>query len=537
MSARRPARRPDGRPAAQSHPAARHAVLLLALLGMAVAVWMLERDRAGLAVERLTLAGTPVTLTRPADAEGGLPLVVVAHGYGGSRQMMRAFARALARAGLAVASYDALGHGRSRRPMSGDLTAVEGATERLVAQAVAVARAARDRPGVAGPVALLGHSMATDVVIRAAARLNGMDGVDGADGVAAVAAVVAVSMYSDAVTAQAPARLLILSGAREGRLREAALRAVRLVDPDAREGETARSGPPADPVARRAQAVPLVGHVGVLYAPEALRAARDWIAPVVGVAEGGVAEGGTTTDGRPSAYGAYVALLLAATVASAWPLAGLAGRRRPRPAPLGRGASAAAILLPVPAAMGLAVGLAAAMPTGALGLMGFGPLAAALSGWGAAQLAVLWRAGLRPVLPNGRGLMLLGGWSLLFALLLDRYGAAFLPVGPRVGAMALLLPGCLAVAIADAALARRARWPWRLAGRGLLLAALLGAMLFVPELGVAFTALPVLVLFWGVYGLAGRWALHRSNGAAVGLVLGAMLAWALAASTPMVAGG
>ena len=60
-------------------------------------------------------------------------------------------------------------------------------------------------------------------------------------------------------------------------------------------------------------------------------------------------------------------------------------------------------------------------------------------------------------------------------------------------------------------------------------------MLLAPRLGIAFTVLPVMVLFWCVYGLAGRWVAARTGPATSGLALGLILAWAIAASTPLVA--
>ena len=66
----------------------------------------------------------------------------------------------------------------------------------------------------AGPLAgFLGHSMATDIVIREA-EIRGD-----------VPAVVAISMYSDAVAAEAPRRVSILSGAQETRLRTVTMEA------------------------------------------------------------------------------------------------------------------------------------------------------------------------------------------------------------------------------------------------------------------------------------------------------------------------
>ena len=176
---------------------------------------------------------SPVTLWRRADGGGG-PLVVVAHGYAGSRQMMQAICITLARSGFVVAAFDFDGHGRNPDPMDRDIASLAGATAQLVDQTVAVARAARDLPGVTGPVALVGHSMATDIVIRAADRLDD------------IAAVVAISMYSEAVTPAFPQRLLIVSGAREGRLREVALDRLRQLDAGScrrRDGHRRRCNP------------------------------------------------------------------------------------------------------------------------------------------------------------------------------------------------------------------------------------------------------------------------------------------------------
>ena len=79
-------------------PARRFTVILAAIAALAVvlaSVVMLERQRAGLLVEEFRLGETPVTLWRRADAPAG-PLVVVAHGYAGSRQLMQPIAIALA---------------------------------------------------------------------------------------------------------------------------------------------------------------------------------------------------------------------------------------------------------------------------------------------------------------------------------------------------------------------------------------------------------------------------------------------------------
>ncbi len=479
-------------------------VALAAVLATAVSLMQLQRQRADIAIERTWIGSTPVTLWRPA-ADGARPLVVVAHGYAGSRQMMQPLAITLARSGFNVAAFDFYGHGRNREPMDADVTSLDGATAQLVDETRTVTRAMRALPGVSGPVALVGHSMATDIVIRAAEEIED------------VAAVVAISMYSDAVSASFPERLLIVSGAREARLRDVALDRLRQLDPAAEEGETVLAGR----AARRAIAAPRVGHVGVLYSETTLVETRDWIAAAME----------RPAAGAPASIGPWLALLLISLVAVVWPLSAVLGP--PEPA-IRRGRRTALLALAVPVVPALAA--AVLVPAGLLGLTGFGALAAFFAVWGAVQMAVLWRAGVRPSRPDAAGASLLLIWGLgVFALALDRYGAAFLPTGPRAPLMALLLVGTMPFCLSDTLLTRSCGVWLRLAARVLPLAALLAAMLVVPRLGTAFTVLPVMVLFWLVYGTAGRWVASRTGPTTSGIALGVILAWALAASTPLVA--
>ena len=488
-------------------PALGALVLPVALVLALLCVWQLERARAGLVIEPVAVGATPATLIRPEAA--GAPVVVVAHGFAGSRRMMEAFSLTLARSGVAALAFDFRGHGRNPAPMTGDVASLGGVTARLVEETRDVLAAARALEGVGPPVALLGHSMATDVIVRAAE----------AEGIGTV---VAVSMYSDAVTPTRPERLLIVSGAREGRLREVALAATRQLDPSAREGETVRAGAGSGVVVRRAAAAPWVGHVGVLWSPAALREARDWIAAAAGL-----------TGGGPVARtGPWIAALLGAVLALAWPLARLlpAGGASAQGGPLGAGRLAFALTLPPLAAAAAAL----AVPTSLIGLRGADGLAAFLLVLGAGQLALLRHWGVPWGRPDAVGSAALLVWGGVFAWALDRYGASFATAGPRWALLALLLPGAVAVAVADGALTRGAPL-WRAALiRAVPLVALLAAMLAAPDrLGLQFTALPVWVLFWAVFGtMAGRVALRRGAGAPRA-ALGLVLAWSLAASLPL----
>ncbi|MEM1006733.1 MAG: alpha/beta fold hydrolase, partial [Pseudomonadota bacterium] len=188
-----------------------------------IGVVVLEKRFSDLEIDIIRVDGTPVTLYRLQGSEPR-PAVIVAHGFGGSRQMMDQIAVSLARNGFMVASVDLPGHGRNDQRLSPDITQLSGTTSQLVHVVEHAAQSVATRPEVYGPMSYVGHSMASDIVIRASASRNDVGGV------------VAVSMYSPAVTDTQPASLLVLSGARETRLRAAALDAVRLVDPQAVEG-------------------------------------------------------------------------------------------------------------------------------------------------------------------------------------------------------------------------------------------------------------------------------------------------------------
>ena len=91
---------------------------VLALGIIALSVFMLERGRAGLVITDLAVGTTPATMYQQPGSAG--PLMVVAHGFSGSRQLMQADSLALAQSGYSVLAFDFEGHGRNPVPVSGD---------------------------------------------------------------------------------------------------------------------------------------------------------------------------------------------------------------------------------------------------------------------------------------------------------------------------------------------------------------------------------------------------------------------------------
>ena len=150
-------------------------------------------------------------------------------------------------------------------------------------------------------IGILGHSMASDLVVRFA------------DDAPDVKATVAISMFSTAITPEKPPNLLVIVGSLEPSVLKAeALRAVAM-----------QSGGPPEPghiygdfaagTARRASFSDGVEHIGVLYSAETLKAARDWFNLAFG----------RTGMGFIDARGLWLALLFGGLVLLAYPLSRL----------------------------------------------------------------------------------------------------------------------------------------------------------------------------------------------------------------------
>ncbi len=496
--------------------ALRWVVAALAVSAILIAVWRLEGDRAGLVIAPLAVeGGTPATLYL-AEAGGSAPVVVIAHGFAGSRQLMEPFALTLAQAGYVVASFDFEGHGRNPRPMSGDVTTVQGTTRYLMAETARVAAAALAHPRSDGRLAFLGHSMASDIIVRTALEEEERTG-----------AVVAVSMFSRAVTAEAPPNLLVIVGDWEARLKEEALRALRLADPQAAPGRTV--GDPAAGTGRRAVFAPAVEHVGVLYSATSLREARDWLdASFERESGSGIA-----------LRGGWIVLLLAGVVALGWPLAGLLPAGGPGAPRLPRGRFWAAALIPA-----VAVPLLLwPIETRVLPVLVADYLAVHFALYGALTLLLLGRwgalTGQFPPRVWWIGLAVAVFGIAVFGGALDRYVASFWPHPGRAAVIAGLALGAAAYMLGDGILTEGGRAPfWRvLVARGAFLASLAAAVtLDFERLFFLVIILPVIVLFFLLFGMMAGWVGRRTGlPAAAGLGLGLVLAWALGVTFPMFA--
>ncbi len=489
----------------------------LAAACVALAVWKLEQARNGLEITELSVGTTPATLYRLPGPPS--PLVVVSHGFAGSRQLMEALSLTLARAGYLVIAFDFKGHGQNPEPMSGDVTSTDGVTAQLVAETRSIIEAGLALPYADGRAALLGHSMATDIIARTAI----------ADW--RVSTVVAVSMYSEAVTADAPRSLLMITGEWEPGLRKAALDALRQLEPDAEEGDIVTraedDSDAATPVVRRAVVAPGVEHVGVLYSATTLEEARAWLDTAFG----------RRSASNLAATGPWLLLLLASIVALAWPLAALLPQKAPEPQRIAREAFLLALAVP----MGLTPLLASLVEVRFLPVLVADYMALHFLIYSGLQMLVLYLFGTRPGRVMIAPLLALVAYGLFaFGGALDAYAANFMLYEARIPVFLAIALGALPFMLADSLIVEGGHAPfWRRAVARLALLVSFGIALALDfeRLFFLLLVLPVIVLFFLIYGLMGRWVGRRCGPATAGLGLGIILAWALAVTFPLLVQG
>ena len=333
------------------------AALTLILVGL---IWLIATDR-GLVDEQVELEQAPMTIYRPTDSSRA-PVVVVAHGFSGSRQMMEPFARTLARNGYVAVSFDFPGHGANPLPLEGEIGEQRRAQQLLEALA-AVVDYASELPEYDGRLALLGHSMAGDIAMRYADRSAernpdpnaDIDQVEQADDTpdatkqssetvndpeansnsrhefrpnfepaSELDAIVAVSPYLSQDLGQhrpgeTPDNLLFVYGEWEPKMildqGRAAVSAVadlpsNEIEPNVTYGDHDTGS------ARRLVIADNVEHISVLYSTTALEAALDWLNQVFNHQDSG------WIDTR----GAWLGLYFLGVVLLAWPLSRLLPR-------------------------------------------------------------------------------------------------------------------------------------------------------------------------------------------------------------------
>ncbi|WP_295683268.1 alpha/beta hydrolase [uncultured Nevskia sp.] len=501
-------------------PLLQAAAAVLALVMIVFAILQLRETRQGLTVTRSAVGSIPITIYAPADGKPA-PAVVIAHGFAGSQQLMQPFATTLARAGQIAITFDFPGHGRNPLPLPGGLADQPTMSVALIDALKQVVAHARTLPQVDGRVALLGHSMASDVVVQV-----GMDDPT-------IAATVAVSLFVPRATTTAPRNLLIIDGA---------LEAQALIDEGFASLTESAGGMPKtdftygrfdDGSARRLVLARGAEHIGVLYARDSLDAAVAWLSQVFD------RPAGKWRDTR----GGALALLFGGLILLAWPLAsrlppastqllGLALGHRDLLRIAGLPAIATPLLLwPLPHDwLPLLLGGYLAMHFALYGLLM--ALLLRRRGYGLPSLARFdrhtWLSLLAVTLVT----------TLAFGAALDGWVASVKPIAMRLPLIAAMVIGLLPFFVIDEWITRGARpaaGAYALTKALLLASLLLAVALNLGELFFLIIIVPVILLLFIVFGLLGGWVGRRSGQPLITAFSNALLfGWLIAVSFPVV---
>ena len=506
----------------------RASILLLALVGAALcisALWNLARTKDGLRIEAVTIEGTPATVYRPAT---GTPhaAVVIAHGFAGSQQLMQAFATTFAQNGYVAVTFDFLGHGRNPSPLGGSITEVEGATRALVTQTMTVVAFAKGLAG--GKLAVLGHSMASDLVVRAAASEPD------------ISATIAVSMFSPAVTATVPKNLLVIVGGLEGMLKDEAIRAISLATAPQTAAPGVTYGEFAAGTARRAAFSAGVEHVGVLYSQASMSEALGWLDQGFGIERADT----PYLDGR----GPWIMALLLGVVLLARPLSLFLPRVSEQPAGGGLPWRRTWIVLGVP--MLVTPLLLRVVPTHFLPVLVGDYLAVHFFVFGLLTALCLAVVGRGQPKAEGAPTSRAAFWIASFAAVgfgfiglvwpIDSYVTSFVPGPARGWLVAAMLAGTLMYFLADEWSTRgerHARFAYPAAKIAFLLSLAGAVALDFERLFFLMIIIPVIVPFFLVHGLFSRWIYQATGHPLVAAVANAVaFAWAIGVTFPLLAG-
>ena len=505
--------------------------LVLGIAALAAGLWQLLASRADLEIETSNVDGVPVTLFAPLDAASSdAPIVIVGHGFAGSRQLMQPFALTLARSGYRAVTFDFPGHGDNPTPLKGKIGS-DQRTGLLLAALSKVVAHARTLPGGDRPLALLGHSMAGDIAVRYAQEAAG-----------GTAAIVAVSPYlSQQMGADGPPNVLFIYGSLEP----------GIILEQGREAVAAVAGGPPDQLAtgvtygnfesgtaRRLVVADNVEHIGVLYSPTALATARDWLNRAFG------REGAPDAGAAPAAIGGALGLFYLGVILIAWPLARLLPRvaEPPRGAGLGwrpflRAAVAPAVLTPL---------ILWPVPNDFLPIAIGDYIALHFAVYGLLTWLGLWLAGVRDGPRQGRfswrafavAVIAVAVFETLALMLpTDVFVASFVPGADRLIVLLVLLAGVLLWATADEWITRGPGAP-RL-GYGItkvlfVVSLMLAVFLNRNELFFLVIIIPAMLALFIVYGLFSGWIYRRTGHPWVAAVTNALaFAAAITVSFPI----
>ena len=494
-------------------------MLLLSLWAIAWSGWALLGARFGVTIEKIRVGEIPATLFRPSGPGNG-HVALIAHGFAGSQQLMQPMAMTLAHSGYTALTFDFAGHGRNARPMRGGVKDMGESTRTLMAEIDQMTAFARGLSG-GEPLALVGHSMAADLITQYA-----MDRTD-------IGAVAALSVFGAGITRTQPRNLIVITGAWEpAMLTEAAARIAGLAaDGPVRERVT--YGDFAQGTARRYVLAEGAEHIGVIYSRDGLTQTLGWLNSAFG----------QTMAGPIDIRGKWLALLFAGLLALAWPLSKALPVLSAKPLGAGLGWKRLAPIALAPAILTPLILWKA--PTDFLPILLGDYLAVHFVVYGLLTAGGLWltrnESSDRPSdwrRPLAPALLLAIYYILGLGAPIDAFVTSFMPSGLRWVIFAPVFVATALYFLCDEWLTRgegAARGGY-VFSKVCFIASLLGAVALNPQrLFFLIIIVPVIFIFFLVYGLISHWTYGRTHDprvAALGNAAG--LAFAIAVTFPIV---
>ena len=500
---------------------------MVSLLMIAYALQQLHQLNTAISIERASINDTPVTIYKPEPySRGSTPIVVISHGFAGSQQLMQPLAVTLARNNYVAITFDYLGHGRHPRPLGGDVTDVAGATQHLIKQTDDIIDYAESLSDSENRLALIGHSMASDIVVRYAIQDERIE------------ATIAISLFSPAVTADKPENFLIVVGELENMLKKEALRVLSMTT--ASPAIAVTYGKFADGTARRVAFSSNVEHIGVLYSPQTMDEIVNWLNNTFQV---------KTEVGYIDDRAFTLIILFLGIITLAWPLSRLLPKVTSAPMGAGLGwrqlvpvALFPALLTPI---------LLVAFPADFLSLLVGGYLAVHFLVYGVLTAVGLYFVRFqektsreKPRLDLKRALIA-SGLAILYTtgvigLAIDYSFTSFAITPLRLPLVFAMLLGTLAYFIADEWLTRGEQSPTfaSVFTRGCFLLSLgIAVALSLHELFFLLIIAIVILLYFIIYGLFNSWIYRATGHPVIGATASAVaFAWALAAVFPLISG-
>ncbi|MBC7780280.1 MAG: alpha/beta fold hydrolase [Proteobacteria bacterium] len=489
--------------------------------------------------------GTAVPVA-PADriAHTTRPVVVIAHGFAGSQQLMQPFAVTLARNGYLAVTFDFPGHGRHPTPLPGSLREHDALLAALLASIEQTVTGAQALPQSDRRVAVLGHSMASDLVVRYAQAHP------------EIAATVGVSLVFGGAQMIAPRNLLSIYGSLEPAMVQAFGRTLVAGTPDGTPSATRAQGVEsgvayadvkagvtygslADGSARRFALAAGAEHIGVLYHPTSLRETLDWLDGTF--ARVPLERSTATSVQQPrfiDARGRAIAALMIGVVALTWPLSrllrsALASSAGFRPRAM-RNVDAFSPQRPIRLRDWLIVTLVPALatplvlrtvPTSFLPiLLGdylllhfavYGLFTALGIVWLVRRRVLVLHAPRAPALATLVGATAVLAWSTLaIGVPVDRYLFNLTPAAGRVPLIAAMLVGTLIWFAADEWLTRNARaprWAYPFTKACFIVSLAIAVGLDLERLFFLVIIIPAILVLFIIYGLFSRWSFRATG--------------------------